>query len=244
MTLSVHSPNPKNNVVLRDGNRDGVVAIGCRELAFRHGGKLVGQNRPGPVRRREGSPHDLILRARGRVGRRVPHDLRVIEGDREHARGWRVLHAHGRRRRTGENRHGSGVQPRDAGDVVEVVVLDQVAVLHAVFDADVLVLVVEVLAPFGEADSGEAVLVEGGVVAAAEEAVAPEFENRVEARGGRRGGVGSPNVGDGAGKLAGGRVALITKRQDAPNLLRRSVSGDVFREDADSMRSWPLSPGV
>ena len=72
MALSVHSPNPKDNVVLRDGNRDGVMSIGCRELAFRHGGKLVGEDRAGPVRRREGSPHDLILRARGRVGRLRP----------------------------------------------------------------------------------------------------------------------------------------------------------------------------
>ena len=41
-------------------------------------------------------------------------------------------------------------------------------------------LVVEVLAPLGEADGGEAFVVEAGVVAAAEEAVAAEDEHGVE----------------------------------------------------------------
>ena len=49
-----------------------------------------------------------------------------------------------------------GVEAGDVSDVVEVDELEQVAVLGAVFDADVLVLVVEVLAPLGETDGGEA----------------------------------------------------------------------------------------
>jgi Ethanolamine utilization protein EutJ (predicted chaperonin) len=45
--------------------------------------------------------------------------------------------------------------------------------LLVVLDADVLVLVREVLVRLGEADGGEALVEEGDVVAAAEEAVGP-----------------------------------------------------------------------
>src|ERR1700722_6589154 len=62
-------------------------------------------------------------------------------------------------------------------DVVEVDVLEEIAVLDAVFDADVLVLMIEVFAPLGEADSGEAFHVKAGVVAATEETVATEDED-------------------------------------------------------------------
>ena len=104
-------------------------------------------------------------------------------------------------------------------------------------------LVVEVLAPLGEADGGEAVLVEGGVIAAAEEAVAAELEHGIEARSRRRDRVGTADVGNRARELAGGRIALIAKCQDAPNLLGRGVGGDIFGEDADSMRVLTLVPG-
>ena len=41
-------------------------------------------------------------------------------------------------------------------------------------------LVIEVLAPLGEADGGEALLIEGEMVAAAEIAVETELEHRAE----------------------------------------------------------------
>ena len=89
----------------------------------------------------------------------------------------------------GEGGEGGGVEAGDVGDVVEVDELEEVAELDlspravdvsAGGDADVLVLVVEVLAPLGDADGGEALEVEAGVVASAEEAVAAEDEDGVE----------------------------------------------------------------
>ena len=105
-------------------------------------------------------------------------------------------------------------------------------------------LVVEVLAPLGEADSGEAFAVEAGVVAAAQEAVAAEDEDGMEGwdhphkvvvevprgcAGGAalRGGleVGGADVGDGASELARGRVIFGAEVLDGVELLGVAPAG-------------------
>jgi acetylglutamate kinase len=116
-----------------------------------------------------GAPEDLVGGIGGGSDGGLPVELGVVvEGLGEDAD---VLRLAGGGGEVGEN---GGVEAGYVGDVVEVDILEEVAVLDAVFDADVLVLVVEVLAPLGEADSGEALEVEAGVVAATEVAVGAE----------------------------------------------------------------------
>ncbi len=87
-----------------------------------------------------GAPDDLVGGAGGSADGRLPGELGVVvEGRGEDVDVLRRAGCGGQR---GE---GGGVEAGDVGDVVEVDVLEEVAVLDAVFDADVLVLVVEVL---------------------------------------------------------------------------------------------------
>src|SRR5258705_217282 len=82
-----------------------------------------------------------------RAGWSLPGELGVVvEGGGEDVD---VLRDAGR---GGEGGQRGEVEAGDVGDVVEVDVLEEVAVLEAVFDADVLMLVVEVFGPLGEAD--------------------------------------------------------------------------------------------
>ena len=99
---------------------------------------------------------------------------RVRRGARQGTRGGR------RAGRGGQSGEGGRVEPGYVGHVGKVDELEEIAVLDAVFDADVLVLVIEVFAPLGEADGGEAFLVEAGVVATAEVTVVPKDEDGVE----------------------------------------------------------------
>src|SRR6185437_4774466 len=73
-----------------------------------------------------------------------------------------------------------GIEARHIRYVVEIDILEQVSVLLPVLHTDVLVLVVEVLPPLREADCGEALFIEGKMVASAEVAVEAELENRAE----------------------------------------------------------------
>lgn len=63
------------------------------------------------------------------------------------------------------------IQARNLSDVVEVVELQQVAILLTVLGANVLMLMVEVLAPFCEANGWEALLAERAMIAATQEAI-------------------------------------------------------------------------
>ena len=113
-------------------------------------------------------------------------------------------------------------------------------------------LVVEVFEPLGEADGGEALVGEAGVVAAAAEAVAAEDHDGMEGgdhphghvvglAGGRVGGetlrggveVGEVDVDDGAGEFAGGRVVFGADGLDLAELFEGGGAGDAFGEDAD-----------
>ena len=80
----------------------------------------------------------------------------------------------------GKCRQGSGVEAGYVSDIVEVDVLEEVTILGAFFDTDILMLVIEVLTPLGDADGGETFEVEAGMVAAAKLTIAAEDEYRVE----------------------------------------------------------------
>ena len=81
--------------------------------------------------------------------------------------------------RRGQRGQRGGIESSYIGYVGEVDKLQQVAELGAVFDADVLVLVVEVFAPLGDADGGEAFFVEAGVVTSAQVPVRSRFSSSV-----------------------------------------------------------------
>jgi hypothetical protein len=229
----VDGADGENYVVFRDGQLEG------------EGGACAGEVGPGWL---VGfAPDDLVCGAGGGADGRLPAEFGVVvEGRGEDVD---VLGFAGC---GGESGEGGGVEAGYVGDIAEVDVLQEIAELSAVFYADVLVLVVEVLGPLGEANGGEALLIEGAVVAAAEEAVAAEDENGVEGRdhahghvawlaGGRVGGqalrggteVGGADVDDGAGELAGGGVAFGAEGLDGAELVGGGVGGDAFGEDAD-----------
>src|SRR5262249_19166675 len=78
----------------------------------------------------------------------------------------------------GQRRQRRGVEPGNVGHVVVIDKLGQITKFDAVFGSWVLVLVVEIFAVFREPDRGEALVIEGGMVSAAEITVAPENELR------------------------------------------------------------------
>ena len=85
-----------------------------------------------------------------------------------------------RARRSGERGKGGCVDAGYVGYVIKVDVLEKIAILNTVFDAHILVLMVEVFAPLGKAYGGEALLIEAGVASNTQETVAPEDEDGME----------------------------------------------------------------
>jgi len=79
----------------------------------------------------------------------------------------------------GRSPHGGEVYFCDAGGVIEVYKFDEIAVLRAVVDAGVLVLVRIILDGLGEAHGGEALREEGLVVAAAQVAVRAVYQGHL-----------------------------------------------------------------
>lgn len=172
------------------------------------------------------APDDLVVDGCGICGGRVPlEDGVVVEVGSKHTD---VL----RRRWSRGERGGDGdVEARDLRGVRGVDELEQVTVLGAVLGADGLVLVVEVLAPVGEADGGEAFVGERAVIAAAEEAVEAEFHD------GREGGgeVGAADVENGAGELARGCLVVCADRQGQAELVGWGGREQAGGEDADAL---------
>ena len=82
----------------------------------------------------------------------------------------------GRSRRCRERCQRGCVRARDVRDVSEVNEFEHVAIFDAILGADVLMLVIEVLAIFGEAHACESLFIEGRMVASAQKAVAAEDE--------------------------------------------------------------------
>ena len=128
MTVCIDSTNTEDDVVLRNGDLDGEVAFrGGSEFTVLHGGEAFRGDRSLPVGRGERPPDNFVMSACWRPGALVPLDCSVIEGVREHLwRGW-VLDIDRRRGSVGEDSHGGGVEAGDAGDVIKVDELEQVA---------------------------------------------------------------------------------------------------------------------
>src|SRR5262245_9536379 len=124
----------------------------------------------GPVRRGGLSPHDLVAgEVRIRVG--VPGERRAV-GER----GGDDLYVLRRARPLRQRPQRARVHPGHALDVAEVDEIDQIAELDAVLDANVLVLVGEVLIRLGEARRRVALGLVRDVVARAQVPVAPVDE--------------------------------------------------------------------
>src|SRR5690606_36138034 len=150
----------------------------------------------GRPRRRTGTPLEPArfrweaARVLPAGGRRVPPQHFVaggtVDGAEVHARGVAVAHTFDAdpprsARRRGELAEQRRVERRDAGEVVEVHEVRQVAVGLPVALGDVLVLAAVVLARLAETDRRPSGLEERPVIAAAPVAVAAEHELDVEA---------------------------------------------------------------
>ncbi len=161
MTCGVYGAHTKDDVVFGYGQADG----GC----------VSGGDEVGPVGLVGVAVDDLEGSVGGHTGGLLPakDGVRIVGGIEDSD----LLRQAGRGGKGGKS---GGVQASDIGDVVEVVVLDQVAVLDAVFSADVLVLMVEVLQPLGEADSGKTLRTEAGMVAPTAETVTAEDHDRTK----------------------------------------------------------------
>ena len=96
--------------------------------------------------------------------------------------------------------------------IVEVHKFRQVSIFDAVVVVltNVLMLMVEIFAEFGEPHGGEALLIESVVVASAQEAVQPEDQKRLDP-----GMVRASDVGDVAGKFARSRVTLSAEHSNS-----------------------------
>src|SRR5579864_802987 len=111
-------------------------------------------------------------------------------------------------------REGRGIQPGNLCHVVEVDELRQVAILHAVLGADVLMLMMEILAKFSEAHGGESLLVKGGVIAAAQIPIQPEHEHRFYT-----GIVSTSHARDIASELSRAGIVLAAQAANPTNIL-------------------------
>src|SRR5260370_35819083 len=85
-------------------------------------------------------------------------------------------------RRCGQVSRCRGVHSGYVGYVVEVDILDEIAILHTVFNANILVLMVKVFAPLRNADRSKTFEVEAGVISTTQKAIAAEDEDGVEGR--------------------------------------------------------------
>ena len=190
-----------------------------------YAGHVADPPRVRPERHDRVAPDDLVADD-VRLGIGVPAQLRVIrEVGRDHASVDR------RPRRPGEGGQRRADDARGALEVVEVDEPQQVAELRAVLDADVLVLVVVVLVRLGEPHRRPALLEEGDLVAASQEAVAAPYELDPHA-----GGAVLAGLLDVARELARDPVVLPADRLAARRLLRRLARRHALREDADRAR--------
>src|SRR5215469_7958383 len=99
----------------------------------------------------------------------------------------------------------------------------------------ILVLMVEVFAPFGKAHGGKAFAIEGAMVAATQITVGSGDEKGLECGSSARREVRLGHAIDGARKLAGRRVVFKAERADAAFFLRCRGAGYALGEDADAV---------
>src|SRR5450631_3107236 len=98
--------------------------------------------------------------------------------------------------------------------VVEIDKLQSVAIFDAVLRAHVLMLMMKVLAIFGEPHRGKSLLVERVVISASKVAIQPEYQQRLHPRV-----ISPPHLGDISRHLPRSRVALATQSANAPQVL-------------------------
>src|SRR5271157_2877112 len=130
-----------------------------------------------PVGRRGVAPQHFVAGRQSAGGRIPSYSGIVLQLLRQQA------HVCRRRRRQCQRSQGGRVQPGHVGGVVEIYKLRQVTIFDAVLGANVLVLMVVILAEFCEAHRSVSLLVEGEMIAAAQVAVAPEDHERLKSRG-------------------------------------------------------------
>ncbi len=103
-------------------------------------------------------------------------------------------------------------------------------------------LVVEIFPPLGQADSGEAFLVERSVVATAEEAVMTKFEDGAEGGHGAGLEVCTGHGGDGTRQLTGRRVVFATDSFNPLRLIGCGGLRNLLGKDADTVLVLKLVP--
>src|SRR5262249_28460082 len=137
-----------------------------------------------------------------------------------------------RRGRQGQRRQRRRVETGHVGHVVVIHKLGQITKFDAVFRAWVLVLVVKIFAVLGKADRGKALVVERGMVAAAQVAVAAEDQQRAELAEV----VGRADFLYVAGQFARRRIVLAPGGADTPQIRLGGARGEALRENADHVR--------
>src|SRR5580700_299276 len=126
VSFRVHGPDRKDDIILRKVQSGAqIVAKLLDVFPFRAGG---------------GSPQNLVLRCPS-AGRRFPGESRIILQILR-----QQVHIRRRRRSRCQRRERRSIQTRHMRHIVEVYKLRQVAIFSAVLDADVLMLVMKVLA--------------------------------------------------------------------------------------------------
>ena len=175
---------------------------------------------------------DLVTSDVG-LGTLVPPDDGALGKARHHQPGRRRP-----RRRVRQGVQDRRVEPSDIRQIPGVHILHNVAVAPAVNDPHVGVLTIVALVDLGEPHRGKALLVERGVVPAAEKAVRavdqPRLDRQVVALG---------DVVDEPSQLTGGRVVGGAEPVNPAQLLGRRLALDRLTEDAYTA-PVDLSPGA
>lgn len=154
MSLAVAASDGQDDVVLGHRQCQCVCAAICCELEGAGGRTVL------PVRCVGLAPHHFVVRTRRCIRRRGPgHGGVVVQ-----AAGFE-LYILWNGRRGGQRSERGSVQSSNTRHVWEVVELDQIAELNAIFYTNDLMLMIKILAPLREADAGKSFTVERGVVA-------------------------------------------------------------------------------
>ena len=161
--------------------------------------------------------------------------MAVVEGlgdDVHFCRRWRRGRQRGQRR---------GIQPGDLRHIVEVDKLQQIPILDAILNPHILMLMVEIFPPLGEAHGWKSLLVEGAMIAAPQIAVAAKDQHWVKRR---RELVAPAHIGDGPRQFPRGRIAFEAKRCYSFDLIRGRCRRNAFGKDPDLGLVLNVSPGV
>src|SRR3984885_1182239 len=219
----IHRAHAEDNIVPGDGNGDRMklasILSFCGSIAEFHAGSKVL-----PVGSSGLAPNDLVSGSRRRAGGRSPGQggVAIVNSDR---------HKHILRctRRGGEGGKRGRVEASNVGSVGRVDEVDEIPVLHSIFDAYVLMLMIKIFSPFGQADGSKAFLIEGSVVATTQKAVLAKLKHGGEGRGRKTGtGYGSHST----RQLPGRRVVFAGYGTDPPQFVGRGCLWSFLGENA------------